>query len=160
MYNVNDELVNPEFKELKDNLKSDIDNIDARLIDISKNSNLLQSNIDRMSNIILNTNTQQNQNLGKFYAIQTDLLKTLTGYNDNYEKLLNLKFKYRSQQNDLTLKIVRFYQLELKKLENDIQEEDVNYKSVLNSIAKLTTNSDDNQPVTNFDLEFEDDEKI
>jgi hypothetical protein len=161
----NPKLVEPELEEHKNNLTFDIDNIDLRLIYITKNMNLIQSNIDRMTNIILNfkQSNNSNTNIGSFYSIQSDLLKTLTGYNDSYEKLLNLKFKYRAEQNNLSLRIIRFYQLEMKKLENDLQDDDVNYKSVLNAISKLGATQSDvnsNDDVDTIDFEFDEDEKI
>lgn len=146
-------LVDPELEESKVNLKNDIEAIDIRLIDITKNINLLQSNIDRMTNILINTNHQQNQNMGKYYSIQSELLKTLSSYNDNYEKLLNLKFKYRSEQNNLSLRIIRLYEIEMKRVYNNLDSEEVNYKSVMNAISNMGA---DNKPV----LEFDEDEKI
>lgn len=160
---INSAAIDPELIESKNNLRTDIDHIDSRLIDITKNINLIQSNIDRVTNIILHFNSQQSQQqkIGTYYSIQGDLLKTLTGFNDSYEKLLNLKFRYRSEQNDLSLKTIRLYQIELRKLENDIRDDDVNYKHVLNAISKIT-NTEEKSNTNNppFELEFEDDEKI
>lgn len=126
-----------EFELFKKNLENDINNIDDRLTEIKKNMVLLQSNIDRLTNFIINTSLN---NSFKLYFIQNNMLQTLSNYDSNYERLLMLKYKYRNEQSDLTLKILRFYEVELKKINSQLDNEDINYRQVMESIKNLSNN--------------------
>jgi hypothetical protein len=82
------------------NLETDISHIDFRLNTINKNIVLLQSNVDRLTQIIMSSSVDKMS----LYNAQAESLRTLALYNDNYQRLLDLKFKYRTEQDDLSLK--------------------------------------------------------
>lgn len=144
-----------EFDPQLESLKHDIDHIDFRLGTINKNIIILQTNIDGISQTLLTGNLSQTDK-NKLYMIQNDLLRTLASYNDNYERLLGLKFKYRSEQDDFTLKVKRYVEIELKKINTSIEDTDVNYKDVMNALSNFTLIQEDKSKV----FEFSDDEKI
>lgn len=138
----------PEFS----GLESDINHIDLRLDRINGNIVLLQTNVDRLTQLILQASAQDKS---KFYSVQSDVLKTLALYNDNYQRLLELKFKYRSEHNDFKMKTIRFTEVELKK---NLEEADVSYNTVLVALNKLSQNL--NPDVQKFQLGFEKDEEL
>ena len=92
------------------------------------------------------------------YSVQADILRTLALYNDNYQRLLDLKFKYRSEHNDFRLKTARFNEIELKR---NLQEADISYRSVITALNKLseeTTTTTSSTP--RFQLNFDKDEEM
>lgn len=150
-----------EFKLEFSGLDKDITHIDSRLDKINANIVLLQSNIDRITQLILTANptTQPNSsqpNKNQLYSIQADILRTLALYNDNYQRLLELKFKYRSEHNDFRLKTERFNKIELVR---NLQEADVSYHNVIMALNKLSENVTTSQSAP-FHLTFDKDEEL
>jgi len=153
-------MLDPEFKLEFTGLDNDIAHIDSRLERINANIVLLQSNVDRLTQLILNSSgPSQNQvDRSKLYSIQADILRTLALYNDNYQRLLDLKFKYRSEHNDFRVKTARFTEIELKR---NIQEADISYNSVILALNKLSEQvGTNNSPSSKFQLNFDKDEEI
>jgi hypothetical protein len=140
------------FKSEFSGLEGDINHIDLRLDRINGNIVLLQTNVDRLTQLILQASSQDKS---KFYSVQSDILRTLSLYNDNYQRLLELKFKYRSEHNDFKMKTTRFTEIELKK---NLEEADVSYNTVLVALNKLSQNL--NPDVQKFQLGFEKDEEL
>lgn len=152
-----------EFKSEFNGLDGDIAHIDSRLDKINSNIVLLQSNIDRITQLILSTRPNLQQSSGstqpdksKLYSIQADILRTLALYNDNYQRLLELKFKYRSEHNDFRLKTERFNKIELVR---NLQEADVSYHNVIMALNKLSENVTTSQ-ASPFHLTFDKDEEL
>jgi len=151
-----------EFKQEFGGMDADILHIDYRLDKINANLVLLQSNVDRLTQMILNSSAPsqvQNQpNKGQLYSVQADVLRTLALYNDNYQRLLDLKFKYRAEHNDFRIKTVRFSEIEIKR---NLQEADISYNSVIMALSKLSDHIvTNNSPTSKFDLNFDKDEEI
>jgi hypothetical protein len=153
-----------DFKLESGGLDNDIAHIDSRLDRINANIVLLQSNVDRITQLILTANptTQPNSNQpnkSQLYSVQADILRTLALYNDNYQRLLDLKFKYRSEHNDFRLKTARFNEIELKR---NIQEADISYRSVITALNKLSeeSTSTTTNSTPRFQLNFDKDEEM
>lgn len=153
-----------EFQPDLNDLELDIDHINDRLTVINKNMILLQHNIDRMTNIILHTNNSQansqqgtpgKSSASHYYTIQNDALKVLALYNDNYQRLLDLKFKYRTAHGEFKLKTRRYIEIELKRLEAGSDNE-MSYNQVLKALSNLSTTNDN----TAINFEFNKDEII
>lgn len=150
-----------DFQTDLDDLELDISHINDRLNNINKNMILLQHNIDRLTNLILHSsNSQVNANQGQgstqqkinptnYYTIQNEALKVLSLYNDNYQRLLDLKFKYRTSHGEFKLKTRRFIEVELKRLEAG-SDTDMSYNQVLKALSKLSTTNDNT--ALNFDF--------
>lgn len=151
-----------DFEKDFENFDNDISHIDDRLDKINSNIVLLQSHIDRLTQLILTASS--NQDKSKYYSAQSNMLKTLSLYNDNYQRLLELKFKYRSEQGEYKLKTRKFIEIELKRLEQTDEGSTISYNQVLQSLTKLASastnldNGDNNNSKLNF--QFSDDEKI
>lgn len=151
-------MLDTEFKNEFTGLFNDINHIDSRLDKINANIVLLQSNVDRVTQLILSSTSTQPQDRGKLYAIQSDILRTLALYNDNYQRLLDLKFKYRAEHDDFRLKTSKFTEIELKR---NIQEADISYNSVILALNKLSEHVTSNTVETpKFQLDFDKDEEI
>jgi hypothetical protein len=151
-----------DFKQEFGGMDSDISHIDYRLDKINANLVLLQSNVDRLTQMILNSSgpnqTPNQPNRGQLYSVQADVLRTLALYNDNYQRLLDLKFKYRAEHNDFRIKTVRFSEIEIKR---NLQEADISYNSVIMALSKLSDHIvTNNSPTSKFDLNFDKDEEI
>lgn len=150
------EIFNSEIIDFE----NDIKNIDIRIDKVNKNIILLQANIDRVTKLILNSNTTDKS---MFYKIQTEALKTITLLNNNYQQLLDLKFKYRTQKSEYKLKTARYIDIELKKLEQSSQSDEMSYMSVLKALnnlsANITTNKEEDESV-GLNLDYEKDEMI
>jgi len=147
-----------EFKNEFLGLQNDIAHIDLRLDKINANIILLQTNIDRITTLILNSVSNQNQDRGKLYSIQADILRTLALYNDNYQRLLDLKFKYRAEHDDFKIKTSKFTEIELKR---NIQEADISYNNVILALNKLSENIGSNSnELPKFQMEFDKDEEL
>jgi hypothetical protein len=102
--------------------------------------------------------TPNQPNRGQLYSVQADVLRTLALYNDNYQRLLDLKFKYRAEHNDFRIKTVRFSEIEIKR---NLQEADISYNSVIMALSKLSDHIvTNNSPTSKFDLNFDKDEEI
>lgn len=154
-----------EFKPEINGLNSDISHIDLRLDKINANIVLLQSNIDRITQLILSTSPvqqpqqKQQPDKSRLYSIQADILRTLALYNDNYQRLLDLKFKYRSEHNDFRFKTIRLIEVELKR---NLQDADISYNSVILALNKLSEQvvSNPTEVEPKFQMNFNKDEEI
>lgn len=152
-----------EFSNRHQNLLKDLEYIDSKINTINKNIILLQSNIDRLTDLI--TNATDTKAKGQYFNIQSDILKTLSMYNDNMQRLLDLKFKYRTEQDDLTFKTNRFIHVELERVKSDIAKSSSAHNDVIAALTKLlsgknvdNTQQEENKP--NFNFNFTDDEQI
>ena len=147
-----------EFEKEVSDLDFDINNINTRLDQINSNIILLQTNINRLTAIILNTSSGADKS--SYYKVQSEILKTLSLFNSNYQQLLDLKFKYRTQKNEYKLKISKYFEIELKKI--DESESEVPYSNVLRALNKLASSIDSTEPNTSnsVKLSYEPDEII
>lgn len=151
-------MLDTEFKSEFTGLHNDILHIDSRLDKINANIVLLQSNVDRITQLILSNTSTQPQDRGKLYAIQSDILRTLALYNDNYQRLLDLKFKYRAEHDDFRIKTSKFTEIDLKR---NIQEADISYNNVILALNKLSEHVSTNpSEVPKFQMDFDRDEEI
>ena len=152
-----EQATSPFEKEFT-NFDNDVDHIDDRLDRINSNIVLLQSHIDRLTQLILSTSSNQDKN--KYYSAQSNVLKTLALYNDNYQRLLELKFKYRSEQGEYKLKTKKYIEIELKRIEQLEEGESVSYNQVLQSLSKLASATSDSKTSDKLDFQFNPDEEI
>jgi hypothetical protein len=126
------------YKENLNNLKNDIDNIDMKCDRIESHILSLELNINRIESLIQNT---QGPDKGKLYAVLNATLSLLNEYHKTQNTFLDLKFKYRKEQNDTRTHIVRMKKIELPKIN---KEEEVNMSDLIRSLNNLTKSSDSN----------------
>lgn len=139
-----------DFKNNFENLDFDISHIDIKLDSINKNIILLQNNIDRITNLLINTKNPQDRI--KIYEIQSNALKTLALFDDNYHRLLDLKYKYRTEQDDLSIKSKRLVFIELVKINKEIEDE--SHIELMKKLSALSAQK------TDLSFDFKDDELI
>lgn len=124
-----------EFTERHENLVKDLEYIDLKINGIGRNITYLQTSIDRMGVII--SDAEDNKLRSHYYSIQTEILKTLAMYDSNMQSLLDLKFKYRREQDDLSVKSQRFLHIELEKVKSDIAKTNSSHMEVIDALTKL-----------------------
>lgn len=144
-----------EFDQEFKNFDDDISHIDDRLDGINANIVLLQTHIDRLTQLILNAN---NQDRNKYYSAQSNILKTLALYNDNYQRLLELKYKYRTEQGEYKLKTRKFIEIELKRI--DQSEDSISHTQLIQSLSKLANSTNTQQAEPGLNFQFDSDEEI
>lgn len=113
-----DNTISNEFELNLENLKIDIEHIDLKLQNIQKHVTVLESSITKLYNQI---NSSKIQNKVPYYNAYNRALETLILMQGNYQKYLDIKFKYRKEQNDLRFKVIHMLKIDLQKInaEND-----------------------------------------
>jgi hypothetical protein len=156
-----------DFQPELDSFDFDILHIDDRLTVINKNIILLQSNVDRLTNLILSSSNKPPSSGGgslqqtpaqdktRYYTVQNEALKVLALYNDNYQRLLDLKYKYRTAHGEFKLKIRRFIEIELKK--SEIGDGEISHSGLMKALTDLAAGKSSTSAVS---FEFNDDEII
>lgn len=150
-----------EFTERHDNLVKDLEYIDLKINGINRNIISIQSNIDRLGAVI--SDAEDNKLRSQYYSIQNEMLKTLSMYDSNMQSLLDLRFKYRREQDDLSVKTQRFLHVELEKVKSDISRTSNTHIDVITALTKLlsgssksindSTEQDKSQPMFDFSLD-------
>lgn len=115
--NTEDSRYTDEFDTRAKNLEDDILNVDQRLGNIQLYITGLDTQISNLRNTI--KNEKDNAKKGKLYEVINNCLKILSEYQNLYLKGLDIKRNYRSEQNELTLRKIRFWEVELRKMQTD-----------------------------------------
>lgn len=152
-----------EFDENNSNIGHDINDIDVRISDIQGHILTLENAINNIDNQIkqnqgMNFHSQNQQLLSKLYGAMNKSIELLSLYQRNISDLLNLKFKYRKEQDDLKLNINRLHiDAKYRKKIND--EDDFSSTKLLKMLGSLNQsinnngNSNDNGNNQNKELD-------
>jgi hypothetical protein len=122
--------------KFKDNFKEldvDIDHIDLKLQGIQGHISTLESNIPMIQQAI-NTARGTNSDVGKLYAGFNKMYELLSFFQKSYQVYLDLKYKYRTEQNGLKYKLLRLDEIDKKKI-NEL--DGLNYNDVISAMGKL-----------------------
>lgn len=141
-----------EFNERHLNLVKDLEYLDLKINSVNRNIIFLQSNIDRITAII--DDAEDNKLRSQYYGIQNEMLKTLALYDNNMQSLLDLKHKYRKEQDDLSVKSQRFLHIELERVKSDIAKSNTSHTEVIETLTRLLSGSKaeeiKNKPIFDF----------
>ncbi len=113
-----DELqLNKKFKERFENLCKDIDHIDFRMKHINNFITNLETQVNNLRALIANDENPSKK--ASYYTLMNTCVELNARYEDLYLKCIDIKFKYRKEQDDLDWRIKRMIHLELPKLKTD-----------------------------------------
>jgi len=128
---------NFSIDELEDNfsdLKNDISAIDIKLSDLDQMILDLKNTINRTQTALRAATTPSDR--GGLYKIINATSETLATYYQIYQRFLEVKYRYRKEQDDLTFKTASFIQIDLKKIESSA---DASYYDVMDMFKKIAT---------------------
>jgi predicted nucleic acid-binding Zn-ribbon protein len=108
-----DEALEDKFKPEYGNLEKDITYLDLQISGVQKHIILLESTISSIEQL-LNNKSNPNIDRSKFYNVLNKTIELLAAYHSNVQRFLDLKFKYRKEQDDLKFRIVRMINIELE----------------------------------------------
>ena len=149
-----------KFTEKFDNLSHDIDHIDARMKHINDFVINLETQVNNLRALIANDDNPTKR--GHYYTLMNTCVELNARYEELYLKCLDIKFKYRKEQDDLQYKVKKMVHLDIPRLKKDnIEDGDLSsskLSSMLNTImSKLDkTDTEANDMVKSL-TEFEND---
>lgn len=137
----NSNQLEDKFKPEHTNLNKDINYLDLQISGIQKHIILLESTISSIEQA-LNNKSNPNIDRSKYFGILNKTIELLALYHGSVSKFLDLKFKYRKEQDDLKFKVVRMINIELESAKkNNSQYSDVlDILKNFNFEDKTTTN--------------------
>jgi hypothetical protein len=117
------DVITPKFISENENLQQDIIQLDLQISSIQKHIITLESTIIAVEQALNNPANKGNPSFdrNKLYAILNKTLEILSMYHSNQQRFLDLKFKYRKEQDDLKYKIVRMISIELEQFNKHSQ---------------------------------------
>ncbi len=117
------DVITPKFIDETKNLGTDISYLDMQISSLQKHVVTLESTISSIEQALNNKNNQNNPNFdrNKLYGILNKTLEILSLFHSNQQRFLDLKFKYRKEQDDLKYKIVRMINIELEQFNKHSQ---------------------------------------
>jgi len=102
-----------EFKLNFKSLDDDIQHIDMRLAHINKFIVNLETQVNNLRALIANDTNSAKR--GSYYTLMNTCVELNARYEDLYLRCLDIKFKYRKEQDDLGHKVKRMTNIELPK---------------------------------------------
>lgn len=141
------------FKDNFENLNYDIEHIDQKLQSIQGHVSVLESKIQMIDGYISLNKNNTNIDLGKSFTAYNKTYELLSFMQKSYQVYMDLKFKYRTEQNGLKYRLHRMDEIDKKRLD---EIEGLNSSDVVSAISKFM-----NSPVRKAEAlrEIEDDSK-
>jgi hypothetical protein len=126
------------FKKNFNNLDDDITHIELKLQGIDTHVKVLEIKINNLDNLINQVQQTPNSNIdiSKLYMSYTKSYELLSFMQKSYQVYLDLKFKYRVEQDDLRFKLHRMDEIEKKKI-NELDE--INSADIVSALSKFMT---------------------
>lgn len=117
------DIITPKFSSETENLNQDISYLDMQISSIQKHIITLESTIIAVEQALNNPANKNNAafDRNKLYGVLNKTLEILSLYHSNQQRFLDLKFKYRKEQDDLKYKIVRMINIELEQFNKHSQ---------------------------------------
>lgn len=128
-----------EFKTRHENLVTDISGVDRRAGEIQKNISTLDIQVENLKNLIKGETDSGKK--GKLYGLLNECLELLAKYHDIYLKCLDIKHKYRKEEDDLLLKRSRFFEIDMRKVGREL--EDLNLSNLVSMMQALQNRLND-----------------
>ncbi len=134
-----DDSSEARFKENFENLNYDIIHIDQKLQNIQGHVTVLESKIQQIDNYINSNKNNTNVDLGKSFGAYNKAYELLSFMQKSYQVYMDLKFKYRTEQNGLRYKLHRMDEIDKKKIE---EIDGLNSSDIVSAIGRLMNTSD------------------
>jgi len=127
------------------NLKDDIVAIDIKISDLDQLILDLKNTITRTYAAI---RTAKSNDKGPLYRVINSTMELMSGFYQNHQRFLELKYRYRKEQDDLTFKTAHFIQIELRKIESQADASHFDIIEVLKKIASMDKSSTGSNNIT------------
>jgi hypothetical protein len=141
--NNSDDVITPKFTSELSNLNTDITYLDMQISSVQKHILALESTIAVIEQALNNPQNKNNPNFDKtkMYGVLNKTLEILSLYHSNQQRFLDLKHKYRKEQDDLKYKIVRMINIELEQFNRHNQSN----MEVLETLRNFNFNDPNNK---------------
>ncbi|MBC8427432.1 MAG: hypothetical protein H8D97_00925 [Proteobacteria bacterium] len=146
-----------QFKDNFGNLTYDINYIDNKIQNIQGHISILENKLNMVQQSIQNAHKQQNNpnsiDISKLYNAFNKMYELLSLFQKTEQTYLDLKFKYRNEQNDLKYKLVRMDEIDKKRI---TEMEGISNTDIISALGNLLDNQTSKE---NTIKELEDDPK-
>jgi len=143
----NQSKIRNEFEVRFKNLEIDIEHIDSRLSHIQKFVINMETQVDNIKNLIKLEKHPGKK--GNYFGLMNTAIEINAKYEDLYLKCLDIKYKYRKEQNDLNVRISRMAEIELPKAGINTSEDILSPGKLAKMISDLTTAISKNDTAAN-----------
>jgi len=118
-----------------DKLDVDISKVDAKLSDIDQLILDLKNNVNRAQAMLNNAAPSDKVSL---YKVINSTMEMLNNYYQTYTRFMEIKFRYRSEHDNISYKQAHLIQIELVKMNNKTDASYYDMVEVLKSFAKIS----------------------
>jgi len=122
--------LDPRFK----NLDTDITTIDIKLSELDQIILDLKNTCNRTEALIQSSKGSDRTAL---YRIVNSTMELLSTYYQTHQRFLEIKYRYRKEQDDLTYKAAHFIQIELKKIDSSASSSHFDVLDLLKKISNM-----------------------
>lgn len=126
-----------EFKPNFDSLKADIEHIDSRMQHINKFIVNMETQVNNLRALIANDTNSSKR--GSYYTLMNTCVELNARYEDLYLKCMDIKFKYRKEQDDLAHKVKKLSHLDIPRMRKDIGDGDELGELSASKLASILT---------------------
>ena len=131
------EKVRFEYVQYFKNLESDITHIDNRMSHIQKFITNLDTQVQHIQSLIKSDANPGKR--GNYYQIMNTCMELNARYEDLYIKCMDLKQKYRKEQDDLKHKVSRLVDIDIPKSKVDVGHHSLTPGNLAMMIQELTS---------------------
>lgn len=122
-----------EFKDNFQSLKEDIEHLDTRMQHINKFIVNLETQVNNIRALIANDENPAKR--GSYYTLMNTCMELNARYEELYLKCMDIKYKYRKEQDDLNHKVKKLSHLDIPKLRGG--SDDPNAELSASKLAKI-----------------------
>jgi len=115
-------LIESEFEDKYQNLKDDIESVDARMLHINKFIVNLETQVNNIRALIANDENPNKR--GSYYTLMNTCIELNARYEELYLKCLDIKFKYRKEQGDLSYKVKKMSHIDIPRMKQGVKKDD------------------------------------
>lgn len=136
--------LNSKFKDKFENLERDVNHVDARMKHINDFVINLETQVNNLRALIANDDNSSKR--GHYYTLMNTCVELNARYEELYLKCLDIKFKYRKEQDDLQYKVKKMVHIELPRLkkedDGDGELSSIRLSKMLNTIMNKLDKTD------------------
>lgn len=113
---VDSDNIQKQFEENAQQLADDIVDLDKTISNVKKHIFTIESSMSSIESSIQNNKSLTPADKSKLFQVLNKLAETLNLYYSSLQRFMDLKYKYRTEENGLKFKISRLIHVELKDL--------------------------------------------
>src|SRR6056297_2060870 len=108
-----------EFSNRFKNLEEDIQNVDSRMAHLNKFIVNMETQVNNLRALIANDTNSSKR--GSYYTLMNTCVELNARYEELYLKCMDLKYKYRKEQDDLSHKVKKLTHLDIPKMKKEAE---------------------------------------